>query len=187
MVDICSNVGNPVPDAGNLEIPADVGVQIAERRKALGWSLETAASKTGVSVSTLSRVENGAGRKLSVVVLVAVCRAYGLSMDALFAIEPAPAAQADVMELGHLREQRDGWTARNEFLRRENETLKAELRRERHKKSVITAAFVVVALLIILWFVLIDGPNGSFGLIRYISAAIDGGSVPVGLPAWWVV
>lgn len=143
-----------------------IGAKLAAKRNALGWPLEKAAAKSGVSVSTISRLELGQLKSPSAASIVMLCQAYGCSLDALFAVE--------------LPDEPDKEPTHTAFLEAENAELKETLRRVRKQKHQITAAFVVVTLLIIAWFVLIDGPNGDFGIIRYVTALGDGGA----FPAW---
>lgn len=148
------------------EIYAGIYAKLAKKRDALGWSLEKAAAKSGVSVSTISRMENGGFKKVAAANVAALCQAYGCSMDALFAIDLPDSPDTEPTHMA--------------FLEAENAELKESLRRVRNQKHWLTVAFVAVTLMITAWFVLIDGPNGDIGLIRYISAFSDGSS----FPAW---
>lgn len=148
------------------EIYSAIYAKLAKKRDTLGWSLEKAAARSGVSVSTISRIEHGEFKKVAAVNIAALCQAYGCSMDALFAVDVADAPDKEPTHTA--------------FLEKENAELKETLLRVRKQKHQITAAFVVVTLLTIAWFVLIDGRNGNFGLIRYAAAFGDGGA----LPAW---
>lgn len=143
-----------------------IGPHLAAKRNALGWSLDKAAATSGVSVSTINRIELGQIKAPTAASIALLCRAYGCSMDALFGIQ-VPDAQ-------------DREPTHTAFLETENAELKETLRRERKKRSLLTVCFVVLALMITAWFVLIDGPNGDFGLIRY-TASYFGSS---GFPAW---
>lgn len=160
-------MGNPLSDTeiGGINPDFDgIGARLAAKRNALGWPLEKAAAKSGVSVSSISRLELGQVKSPSAASVVMLCRAYGCSLDALFDIELPPEADKEPTHTA--------------FLEAENAELKESLRRVRKQKHQITVAFAVVCLLIIAWFVLIDGPNGDIGLIRYVTAIGGTGSVP---------
>lgn len=141
-----------------------IGARLAEKRNALGWSLEKAAAMSGVSVSTINRLELGQIKAPTAASVVMLCKAYGCSLDALFALD--------------IPESPDKEPTHTAFLEAENAELKESLRRERKKRSLLTVCFVVLALMITAWFVLIDGPNGNFGLIRYVTAFGGTGSIP---------
>lgn len=64
-----------------------IGAKMAAKRNTLGWPLEKAAAKSGVSVSTISRLELGQIKSPSAASIVMLCKAYGCSMDALFALD----------------------------------------------------------------------------------------------------
>lgn len=153
-------IGGINPDFGGM------GAKLANKRNALGWSLEKAAAKSGVSASTIGRLELGQIKAPSAASVILLCQAYGCSMDVLFEL--------------NLPDAPDKEPTHTAFLETENAELKETLRRVRKQKHQLTVAFVVVTLLIIAWFVLIDGPNGDFGIIRYVTAFGDGSA----FPAW---
>lgn len=64
------------------EIVASVGPRLRERRVGSGLSLRALSERTGISVSTLSRLETGA-RTPGLEHLVALARAHHVSLDAL--------------------------------------------------------------------------------------------------------
>lgn len=173
-------MGNSVSDLGTSDIIAEkyekytgVSEKFAKKRNVLGWSLEKVAAMSGVSVSTLSRIERGDYKKLDVVNAAALCQAYGCSMDALFDIDVAEAPDKEPTHTAFLEKE-------NAELKQTLAEMGETLRRVRKQKHQITVAFVIVTLLIIAWFVLVDGPNGDIGLIRY-AVAIGGHS---SAPAW---
>lgn len=153
-------VGGINPDFGGM------GEKLSKKRNALGWSLEKAAAKSGVSASTIGRLELGQIKAPSAASIVMLCQAYGCSMDVLFELSVPNAPDKEPTHTA--------------FLEAENAELKDTLRRERRKRSLLTICFVVLALMITAWFVLIDGPNGDFGLIRYTASYFGSG----GFPAW---
>lgn len=59
-----------------------VGPRLREQRRQRGWSLERLAERTGLSVSTLSRLETGR-RRASLEILLPVTRALGIQIDGL--------------------------------------------------------------------------------------------------------
>lgn len=151
-------IGGINPDFGGM------GAKLANKRNALGWSLEKAAAKSGVSASTIGRLELGQIKAPSAASVILLCQAYGCSMDVLFEL--------------NLPDAPDKEPTHTAFLEAENAELKDSLRRVRKQKHQITVAFVAVTLLIIAWFVLIDGPNGDFGIIRYATAFGGHSSAP---------
>lgn len=160
-------MGNSSSDLeiGGISTSMDgIGSHLAAKRNALGWSLDKAAAMSGVSASTINRVELGQIKAPTAASIALLCRAYGYSMDALFDIQVPDAPDREPTHTA--------------FLEAENAELKETLRRERKKRSLLTVCFVVLALLITAWFVLIDGPNGDFGLIRYTASYFGHGAVP---------
>lgn len=163
-------MGNSTSDleVGGINPDFDgMGLKMAAKRNSLGWSLEKAAAKSGVSASTIGRLELGQVKAPSAASIIMLCSAYGCSMDELFELDIPDAPDREPTHTA--------------FLEAENEELKTLLRRVRKQKHQLTVAFVAIALLIIGWFVLIDGPNGDIGLIRYVTAFGDGGAIP----AWF--
>jgi transcriptional regulator with XRE-family HTH domain len=65
-------------------LPALIGLRVAERRGALGLSLEEIATRSGVSRAMVSRIERGEVRA-SAVLLDRLCGGLGLSLSVLFA------------------------------------------------------------------------------------------------------
>lgn len=160
-------MGNTSSDLeiGGISTSMDgIGSHLAAKRNALGWSLDKAAAMSGVSASTINRVELGQIKAPTAASIALLCQSYGCSMDALFNI--------------HVPDAPDKEPTHTAFLEAENTELKESLRRERKKRSLITVCFIVLALMIVAWFVLIDGPNGDFGLIRYTASYFGHGSTP---------
>lgn len=75
-----------------------VGPRLRSLRQGADLTLAELAERTGISVSTLSRLESG-GRKPTLELLLPVARAYGLSLDDLVA-QPAqdPRVQQQAMQ-----------------------------------------------------------------------------------------
>lgn len=63
-----------------------IGAKLAEKRNALGWPLEKAAAVSGVSVSTINRLELGQIKAPTAASIAMLCKAYRCSMDELFAL-----------------------------------------------------------------------------------------------------
>lgn len=61
-----------------------LGIAVKAKRKRLNLSLETAAAETGVSASTISRVESG--RKCDAATMNALAGWVGIPVDRLFAV-----------------------------------------------------------------------------------------------------
>lgn len=59
-----------------------IGAQIRSRRQALGWTLDTLASRANLSKSYMSRVEEG-DRQPSIAAFLSICRALGVSLGTL--------------------------------------------------------------------------------------------------------
>lgn len=70
------------------QTPLDVAVRqrIRVLRQARGWTLETLAARSFVSISTLSRIETGQ-RRIALEQLVTIAQALGTTLDQL--VEPA--------------------------------------------------------------------------------------------------
>jgi transcriptional regulator with XRE-family HTH domain len=68
-------------------VEAHTRARLRELRTARGWTLEHLARESGVSASTISRIETG-HRRLGLDQLVPLARALGRSVDEL--VEPAP-------------------------------------------------------------------------------------------------
>jgi transcriptional regulator with XRE-family HTH domain len=67
----------------------DIGARLRARRLRLGLSLRELAARVGVSASMLSQLENGRSRA-SVSTLYSLVTELGISLDALFSLEPHP-------------------------------------------------------------------------------------------------
>lgn len=63
-----------------------IGARLVEKRHELGWSLEIAAAKSGVSVSTIGRMEQGQLKNPSAISLAMLAQAYGADLNELFAV-----------------------------------------------------------------------------------------------------
>lgn len=71
----------------------DFGARIKTMRQERGWTLEQVAGQSGLSISALSKIENGQV-SASFDTIVKIANAYGLNFGELFTAEP-PAAPAD--------------------------------------------------------------------------------------------
>jgi transcriptional regulator with XRE-family HTH domain len=66
----------------------DVGSRLRRLREQRGVTLTALAAETGISISTLSRLESG-GRRPTLELLVPLARAHGVTLDHLAGAEPA--------------------------------------------------------------------------------------------------
>src|SRR5271156_6452272 len=85
---------NSLAEAANREVERDpvldaVGPRLRELRRRRGGTLAEISEATGISVSTLSRLESG-GRKPTLELLLALARAYQVPLDELVGA-PSPA------------------------------------------------------------------------------------------------
>ena len=60
--------------------------RLRQAREDRGWTTASLAARSGVSASTISRVETG-GRRLALDLLVPLCRALGVGVDELLAAD----------------------------------------------------------------------------------------------------
>lgn len=92
----------PAEDDGVTPVLEAVGPRLRALRRARGATLADLSRRTGISVSTLSRLESG-GRRPTLELLLPVARAHGVPLDELVA-DPATADprvhQAPVMRDG---------------------------------------------------------------------------------------
>jgi transcriptional regulator with XRE-family HTH domain len=95
------------------QLPAIVGLRIAERRNALGFTLEGLAERSGVSRAMISRIERGEA-SAGAVVLARIAGGLNLSLSALFAdAEPAPSPIARFADQPAWRDPQTGYMRRN--------------------------------------------------------------------------
>ncbi|MFG2041158.1 helix-turn-helix domain-containing protein [Dactylosporangium sp. NPDC048998] len=66
-----------------------VGIRLRRLREQRAVTLTALSAETGISVSTLSRLESG-GRRPTLELLVPLARAHGVTLDHLAGAEPAP-------------------------------------------------------------------------------------------------
>jgi transcriptional regulator with XRE-family HTH domain len=71
------------------DLLANVGPRLRALRQERGATLADLSASTGISVSTLSRLESG-GRRPTLELLLPLARAYGVALDDLVDV-PAPA------------------------------------------------------------------------------------------------
>ena len=72
-----------------------VGPRLRELRRRRGGTLAGLSETTGISVSTLSRLESG-GRKPTLELLLALARAYQVPLDELVGAPPSQVTRASV-------------------------------------------------------------------------------------------
>jgi transcriptional regulator with XRE-family HTH domain len=72
--------------AGTVDVSAVVRARLRGLRVALGWSLDELASRSNLSTSTLSRIENGK-RTIGLDVLPALCRALHVDIATLLDVD----------------------------------------------------------------------------------------------------
>jgi transcriptional regulator with XRE-family HTH domain len=72
----------PAPDVATETVLAGVGPRLRALRVARGATLAEVAAQTGISVSTLSRLESG-GRRPNLELLLPLAREYGVPLDEL--------------------------------------------------------------------------------------------------------
>jgi transcriptional regulator with XRE-family HTH domain len=84
----------------------DIGARIRVLRKDKGWTLETLASRSGLSTGFLSQVERDL-TSLSIVSLSAICRALGVPIESMFSsnrpIDEDPSAVTRSDQQLHIR------------------------------------------------------------------------------------
>jgi transcriptional regulator with XRE-family HTH domain len=84
-------LSNPSKNAAQLKTDLDFGVRVKDLRSTRKWTLERLADLSGVSISALSKIENGQV-SASFDTIVKVAHAFGLTFAELFAsatIDPA--------------------------------------------------------------------------------------------------
>jgi transcriptional regulator with XRE-family HTH domain len=69
-------------------VEARIAQRLADARRERGWTLAATATRSGLSVTHLSRLENGL-RQPSIGALIQLARCYGLSLGQLVGEEPA--------------------------------------------------------------------------------------------------
>lgn len=80
-----------------MEELAHVGTRLRTVRRSKGWTLDELAEKSGISTSTLSRLESGK-RQASLELLVPVTRQLGIRVDDLITLEaPDPRVRRAVI------------------------------------------------------------------------------------------
>jgi transcriptional regulator with XRE-family HTH domain len=93
-------------------LDARLASRVAELRVARGWSLDDLAGRTGVSRSTLSRLER-AEISPTASLLGKLCTAYGWTMSRLLAeVEPEPPAVVRAADQRVWRDEPTGFTRR---------------------------------------------------------------------------
>jgi len=93
-------------------LDARLAARVAELRVARGWSLDDLAGRTGVSRSTLSRLER-AEISPTASLLGKLCAAYGWTMSRLLAgVEAAPPALVRAADQEVWRDDAEGFTRR---------------------------------------------------------------------------
>ncbi|SNS96034.1 helix-turn-helix domain-containing protein [Actinacidiphila glaucinigra] len=80
--------GATVTDDGTAATLAAIGPRLRAAREQLGATLTDVSHTTGISLSTLSRIETGR-RKPTLEVLLQLAKAYGISLDELAGTAPA--------------------------------------------------------------------------------------------------
>lgn len=94
-------------------LDARLASRVAELRVARGWSLEDLAGRTGVSRSTLSRLERGEISPTASL-LGKLCSAYGWTMSRLLAeVEAEPPAVVRSADQARWRDAASGFTRRS--------------------------------------------------------------------------
>jgi transcriptional regulator with XRE-family HTH domain len=105
-----SQIWDSVPDMGPTE--ARLAGRLAELRLERGWSLEDLAARTGVSRSTLSRLERGEISPTAAM-LGRLCAAYERTMSRLLAeVESEPAQLLRAREQPVWRDEETGFVRR---------------------------------------------------------------------------
>jgi transcriptional regulator with XRE-family HTH domain len=90
-----------------------LAARVTELRTRRGWSLDDLAGRTGISRSTLSRLERGQISPTASL-LGRLCSAYGWTMSRLLAeVEPEPAAVVRAADQAVWRDDTSGFTRRS--------------------------------------------------------------------------
>lgn len=94
-------------EAERMQLRSDLGARIKSVRQAGGWTLEAAAQRSGLALSTIHKIENGRVSP-SYENLVRIARAYGIGMERLFASdhEAQPTTRMTVTRAGQGRKVR---------------------------------------------------------------------------------
>jgi transcriptional regulator with XRE-family HTH domain len=89
-------------EAERQTLRAELGARMKSVRQACGYTLEGAASRTGLALSTIHKIENGRVSP-SYENLVRIARAYGIGMERLFAADDqtSPPTRMTVTKAGH--------------------------------------------------------------------------------------
>lgn len=107
---------NEVEEAGGADdegLDARLGARLAELRAERGWSLGELAERSGVSRSTLSRVER-AEISPTAALLNRLCHVHGRTMSRLLSeVEPAPDALVRAADQRIWRDRAAGFTRRS--------------------------------------------------------------------------
>ncbi|WP_196445381.1 helix-turn-helix domain-containing protein [Planomonospora sp. ID67723] len=103
----------PSPGPEPEEVEVRLAARLAELRVERGWSLEELAQRTGVSRSTLSRLER-AEISPTAALLGRLCAAYGRTMSRLLAeVEPEPPLLVRAGEQTVWRDEASGFVRRS--------------------------------------------------------------------------
>lgn len=94
-------------DAERLQLRAQLGARMKSERQTAGLTLEAAAERTGLALSTIHKIENGRVSP-SYENIVRIARGYGIGMERLFSNEhtPAPTTRMTVTRAGQGRKVR---------------------------------------------------------------------------------
>ncbi|WP_226628031.1 helix-turn-helix domain-containing protein [Alloyangia pacifica] len=76
-------------EAERQQLRDELGARVKALRQACGFTLEVAAQRTGLALSTIHKIENGRVSP-SYENLVRIARAYGIGMERLFSTEQEP-------------------------------------------------------------------------------------------------
>ncbi|MDT0310592.1 helix-turn-helix domain-containing protein [Streptomyces sp. DSM 44917] len=104
-----------IPEAARDEVEVRLAGRLARLRGERGWSLEELSGRTGVSRSTLSRLERGEISPTAAL-LNRLCAAYGRTMSRLLAeveAESEPPALVRAGEQAVWRDETSGFTRRS--------------------------------------------------------------------------
>jgi len=111
--DIISNMGGGLDDAAAERLEARLAGRLARLRDEHGWSLEDLAGRTGVSRSTLSRMERGEISPTAAL-LNKLCAAYGRTMSRLLAeVEQEPPGLITADRQAVWRDEESGFVRRS--------------------------------------------------------------------------
>ncbi|MDR7124613.1 helix-turn-helix domain-containing protein [Pseudotabrizicola sp. 4114] len=110
MSEVKNTSGSAVPQAWDKErqqLRVDLGARMKAVRQSCGFTLETAAHRSGLALSTIHKIENGRVSP-SYENLVKIARAYEIGMERLFSAdhEAAPTTRLTVTKAGEGRKVR---------------------------------------------------------------------------------